>query len=209
MSSAPRRARRRAPGHRAHSPAARTTPRPQWTTSHGIHLLRDRRVVDGLVSSADLSPDDLVVELGAGTGVLTGALASTGARVLAVERLPRFVRTLERRFAGDDNVRIIHGDARDVMLPRRSYAVVANLPYSVSTAALRRLLSPKRTSVGGIDLLVEWGFAVRVTDAVPRDHETAWWQRRFDLELVRRIGPGAFSPAPSVAAAHLRIRRRT
>lgn len=165
-------------------------------------------MVDALIASASPGPGDLVVEFGAGTGVVTEALAATGARVLAVERLPRFVRQLERRFADVDAVRVVDGDARDVMLPHRPFVVVANLPYAVSTAVLRRLLTPRRTSVHRIDLLVEWGFARRVTDPVPRDRETAWWQHRFDLEVVRRIGPGAFDPAPSVASAHLRIRRR-
>lgn len=208
MSSAPRRARRRAPGNRPSSARHATPTRGGPSTPHGIHLIRDRRVVDGMVTSAGLDSGDLVVEFGAGTGILTEALATTGARVLAVERLPRFVRALERRFADVANVRVVHGDARDVMLPRRRYVVVANLPYSVSTAVLRRLLSPRRTPVDRIDLLVEWGFARRVTDPIPRDRETASWQCRFDLEIVRRVSPTAFNPAPSVASAHLRIRRR-
>lgn len=202
MPSAPRRAHRRVP-RRSHQ----VTGQARSATPHGIHIIRDRRVVERLVRSADPGPDDLVVEFGAGTGVLTHALAATGARVLAIERMPRFVRALERRFDDVGTVRVVAGDVREVMLPRRPYLVVANLPYAVSTAVLRRLLSPKRTPVERIDLIVEWGFARRITDPLPRDRETAWWQHRFDVEIVHRIRPDAFDPPPSVASAHLRIRR--
>lgn len=132
----------------------------------------------------------------------------TGARVIAVERDPRFVSRLERRFADVPAVRVVEADARTVMLPRRPYAVVANIPYAISTALLRRLLDPEETGVRGADLIVEWGFAKRMTAASPRDLETAWWQVRFELRIAGRIPARCFSPAPSVDSAHLMIRRR-
>ncbi|GAA4204394.1 ribosomal RNA small subunit methyltransferase A [Actinocatenispora rupis] len=172
----------------------------------GVHFLRDRSVIAGLVRSAGVGPGDLVVEFGAGPGGITAALAGTGARVLAVERDEAFVRRLRRRFA-DGPVRVVQEDLRRVPLPRRPYAVVANLPFAVGTAALRRLLDGDAPLLGA-DLLVEWGFARRLTAAVPRDAGTAWWAARYELRIVRRVAPAAFSPAPRVAAAHLRIRPR-
>lgn len=174
----------------------------------GIHLLRDPAVSARMVRSSGAGPGDLVMELGAGLGALTAPLAATGARVIAVERDPRFVAKLERRFAGIGEVRVVEADARSVMLPRRPYAVVANIPYAISTALLRRLLDPEATSVEAADLLVEWGFAKRMTDARPRDLEVAWWQARFELSIAARVRPGSFRPAPSVDSAHLVIRRR-
>ncbi|WP_116948826.1 ribosomal RNA small subunit methyltransferase A [Jiangella endophytica] len=175
----------------------------------GIHLLRDPSVSARMVRSSGAGPGDLVMELGAGLGALTATLAATGARVIAVERDPRFVAKLERRFAGDDGVRVVEADARTVMLPHRPYAVVANIPYAISTALLRRLLDPDTTSIRSADLLVEWGFAKRMTDDRPRDLEVAWWQARFELSVAGRVRPGSFRPAPSVDSAHLVVRRRT
>lgn len=148
------------------------------------------------------------MEFGAGTGFLTAAIAASGARVVAIERHPAFVSRLERRFGDDQAVRVVAADARSVVLPRRPFRVVANIPYAISTALLRRLLSPDRTPVTAADLVVEWGFAKRMTAECPRDLETAWWQTRFELSIARRISSRSFDPAPSVDSAHLVIRRR-
>lgn len=171
----------------------------------GVHFLRDSSVIAGLVRSAGVGTGDLVVEFGAGPGILTAALAGTGARVLAVERDTAFVRRLQRRFA-DRSVRVVEADLRTVPLPRRRYAVVANLPFAVTTAALRRLLDPGPPVLAGADLIVEWGLARRITAAVPRDAATAWWAARYAMRIVRRVPAAAFSPAPRVDAAHLAIR---
>lgn len=174
----------------------------------GIHLLRDLSVAHRLVRSAGVAAGDLVLELGSGTGALTGPLADSGARVIAVERDPRFVARLERRFADTDNVKVVAADARTVPLPRRAYVAVANIPYALSTALLRRLLGPDDTSLARADLVVEWGFAKRVTAPVPRDLELAWWQVRFELGIAGRVPASSFRPEPSVDSAHLTIRRR-
>lgn len=187
------------------SRAARNSP----PNHAGIHLLRDPSVSARMVRSSAAGPGDLIMELGAGLGALTAPLAATGARVIAVERDPRFVAKLQRRFAGEAGVRVVEGDARTVMLPHRPYAVVANIPYAISTALLRRLLDPEATAIASADLLVEWGFAKRMTATHPRDLEVAWWQARVELRIAGRVPPGSFKPAPSVDSAHLVIRRRT
>jgi SAM-dependent methyltransferase len=107
---------------------------------HGFHVLQDPAVVRALVRSAGVGPDDLVLDLGAGPGALTLALARTGARVIAVERDPRLARRLERRTAGDAAVRVVEGDLRAVPLPHRPFRVVANIPFATGTDLLRRLL---------------------------------------------------------------------
>lgn len=174
----------------------------------GVHFLARRSIIAGMVRSAGVGPGDLTVELGAGPGILTVPLAATGSRVLAVERDADFVARLTRRFADRPTVRIVHADLRSVLLPRRPFAVVANLPFSVTTAALRRLLGPVDTPLTGADLLIEWNQARRLTAARPRTMEAAWWAARFQLRITRRVPANSFSPAPRVDAAQLTIRPR-
>ena len=184
-----------------------STSRAAANNHHGIHLLRSSGTVRALVESADLVPDALVLDLGAGPGTLTAPLASTGARVIAIEQDPTFLLRLRKRFDDLPNVRVVAGDLAVVPLPRRSFQVVASVPYALSTTLLRRLL-PGRTGLSAADLVVEWGFARRISEPVGRDLETAWWAARFDLRLVRRIPAASFRPRPAVDSAHLRIRAR-
>jgi 23S rRNA (adenine-N6)-dimethyltransferase len=172
-------------------------------------VLRDPAVVRALIRSAALGPDDLVLDLGAGSGVLTLALARTGARVIAVESDPRLARRLARRTAADAAVRVVEGDLRSVPLPHRPFHVVANIPFATGTDLLRRLLDEHDggTALARADLLVEWGFARRLV-ATPVERTTARWQRRFRFDLARRVPARSFSPAPRVDAAHLVIRPR-
>jgi len=165
-------------------------------------------VIEAVVRSADVGADALVLDLGAGPGTLTAPLARTGGRVVAIERDPAFVRRLRRRFAADDNVRVVEGDLRVVPFPRRPFQVVASIPFSLSTLLLSRLLDPVETPLHAADLVVEWGFARRVSSPRPRHPRVAWWGARFDIRIARRVPADAFVPAPSVDAAHLVIRRR-
>ena len=178
-------------------------------TSSGVHLLSDDRVIDRLVDAAGVGDGDLVIDFGAGPGTITAPLARTGSRVLAVERDARFVATLRRRFDDRPSVRVVHDDLRTVRLPRRAFAVVASIPFAVSTPLLRRLLTPAVGGFSRAELVVEWGLAKRLTAGRPRDLESAWWARRFALTVRRRIPARCFSPAPRVDAAHLGVRRRS
>lgn len=174
----------------------------------GVHLLSDHRVITRLVDLAELTAADLVIDFGAGPGTLTVPLSRTGSRVMAVERDARFVRTLRRRFADHPTVRVVHEDLRTVRLPRRPFAVVANIPFAVSTPLLRRLLTPPAGGLSRAELVVEWGLAKRLAAACARDAEAAWWSCCYTLTLRRRVPARCFSPAPRVDAAHLGVRRR-
>ncbi|HEX7134071.1 MAG TPA: rRNA adenine N(6)-methyltransferase family protein [Iamia sp.] len=177
---------------------------------HGFHVLRDPAVVRSMVRSAALGPGDLVLEPGAGPGVLTLELARTGARVIAIERDPRLARRLARRTADLDVVRVVEDDLRTVPLPHRRFHVVANIPFATSSDLLHRLLDEhhRGQTLRGADLLVEWGFARRLVQTPPAGRREARWQRRFRFEVARRVPARAFSPSPRVDAAHLVIRPR-
>jgi len=173
----------------------------------GAHFLRDRGVAAELVRRAGVGPGDLVLDLGAGDGAITVPLAAAGARVIAIERDARLTCRLERRFTAGQ-VTVVHGDARQVPLPRRPYRVVASIPFAITAALLRRLLDDPLSALAGADLLVEWGMARRLAAARPRDLATAWWVARFDLRLQRRVPAACFRPPPLVDAAHLSVRPR-
>jgi 23S rRNA (adenine-N6)-dimethyltransferase len=149
-----------------------------------------------------------VLDLGAGGGIVTGALVAAGARVRAVELDPAALRQLRARFGGDPRVDVAAADATSVPLPDEPFAVVANLPFAVGTALLRRLLGDPRLGLTQLDAIVEWGLAAKRTAVWPSTLLGCTWGAWYELALVRRVPRACFSPPPSVDAAVLRARRR-
>jgi len=174
----------------------------------GRHALRSRAFADELVRDARILPGTLVLDLGAGGGALTRALADAGARVRAVELDPASLRQLETRFGCDPRVEVVEGDATLVSLPTEPFAVVANLPFAVGTAILRRLLGDPRVPLTQLDVIVEWGLAAKRTAVWPSTLLSCTWGAWYELSLLRRVPRSCFAPPPSVDAAVLRAARR-
>jgi 23S rRNA (adenine-N6)-dimethyltransferase len=160
------------------------------------------------VRAADVRRHDLVLDLGAGAGALTAPLSATGARVVAIEREPRLVPRLERRFASFPNVTVIEGDVLVTPLPRRSYRVVANIPFAITTALLGRMLDEPAPALRRADVIVQWEPARRVASSRPAHPRVLWWALSYELVVTRRLGRNCFGPAPRVDAAVLTARRR-
>jgi len=145
-----------------------------------------------------------VLDIGAGTGALTEPLVARGAHVIAIEFDPRRAAELRRRFA-EDHVTVVIADAADLRLPRRPFRVVANPPFAIGVALLRRLVAPGSRLVRA-DVVVPWHVAKRWTSgAAPGDGR---WSSEFTAVLGRPLPRSAFSPPPPNGVAVLVIERR-
>ncbi len=151
------------------------------------------------------------MELGAGTGILTEALAGSGAHVLAVEVDGALAARLAQRFADHPSVTVFGCDALEFPLPASPYRVVANPPFNRTSAILHRLLDHPAGGPTRADLVVQWQVArarAAADDRAPIDLVGAscapWWTFR----RARRLPAALFRPAPSVDAAILNVTRR-
>lgn len=169
----------------------------------GFHRLADGWA-ERLVAAAGVGPGDLVLDIGAGTGALTAPLVAAGATVVAVELHPGRAGDLRRRFPGPA-VTVVQADAADLRLPRRPFVVVANPPFAVTTAVLRRLLAPGSRLVRA-DLVLPATVAARW--AAGRAPGAGRWQGRFELRTGARLPGSAFVPPPPMATAVLVVERR-
>ena len=147
--------------------------------ARGQHFLRSPRLAQRIVADARLPSDALVFDVGAGFGRLTAPLLETGARVIAVEIDPKLARGLARRYP---DARVVCDDALRIPLPHRPFYVVANLPFAITTAMVRRLRASRY--LVRADLIVGRGFALKSRLPVSR-----WLPRT------------AFTPPPSTDCA--------
>lgn len=168
----------------------------------GWHQL-DRGWASRLVDAAGVRPGDLVVDVGAGGGVITAELVRAGASVVAVELHPRRVAQLRVRFEGCP-VTVVRADAEELRLPRRPFKVVANPPFGVTTALLRRLTGPASRMERAALVLPGWAAA---RWAAGRGAGGARAQRTFTYTLGPRVPAAAFRPAPPADPSVLLIAR--
>jgi 23S rRNA (adenine-N6)-dimethyltransferase len=171
-------------------------------TRWGFHRLTES-VANELVRAAGVGPGDLVLDIGAGDGVVTSALVRAGARVIAVELHPARARALRRRFA-QAPVTVVMADAADLRLPRQPFRVVANPPFAITTALLRRLLA-RGSRLVSADVVVPLPVGARW--AAGRAPGAARWGWIFDARIVRRLSPAAFRPPARSGTAVLRLER--
>lgn len=175
----------------------------------GQNFLTDTQSLERIVEIADISPQDTVLEIGAGLGHLTRYLAEAAKRVVAVEFDERLIPPLREVLAKYDNVDIIQGDILSLapkdIIDDKNYLVVANIPYYITSAITRHLLEaenkPRR-----LVLTVQREVAKRMC-AVSGDMNILALSIQIYGEpyITSHIPAAAFHPPPKVDSASVRI----
>jgi 16S rRNA (adenine1518-N6/adenine1519-N6)-dimethyltransferase len=224
------------------APSPSPGPQPRQTLSfvrelleqHGIrpknklgqNFLVDLNLLDLILRAAELTKDDLVVEIGTGTGSLTARLAEQAGAVLSVEVDLAFHRLAQETLGRRANLVLVHADVlrnKNELNPAvlaalgelekrcgcRAVKLVANLPYAVATPVIANFLLLPDRPVERMVVMVQWEIAARLL-ARPgkRDYGAlaVLVQSVAEVSLVRRLPPAAFWPRPQVASAIVAIR---
>ncbi len=181
----------------------------------GQHFLIDKGALETIVEHAHIHPSTVVLEIGPGLGVLTRALLEAGAEVIAIERDRRLVEylNLDGGFGGRTGrapLRVIQGDATELewetLIGYREWSFVSNLPYSITSFALRKALWSLHPPEN-IVVLVQREVAER---AIARDGKKSLLSLMIALSssesrVIKRVPAGAFFPPPKVESAILQI----
>lgn len=175
----------------------------------GQNFLVDRRALERIVEAAGLTPADTVLEVGPGVGQLTRLLSQAAGRVVAVELDAQMVAILRQELADRPNVEIVEGDILrtdpGAVVGGAPYKVVANLPYYITSAALRHLLEARPAPVLLV-VTVQEEVAERITAQPPEMSLLSVSVQFYGRpRRVARIPAGAFYPPPKVDSAVVRI----
>ena len=178
----------------------------------GQNFLVDPGALAEIVGAAELAPDDTVLEVGPGLGVLTWELVQHAGRVIAVELDKRLAERLRDEFRDTANLQVIQADVmkfRPVdVAGDQPYKVVANLPYQITSAIIRYFLEVQ-PAPELLVIMVQWEVAQRIIAQPPDMSVLAHSVQLYaEPELVARVPASSFVPSPKVNSAVLRLRRR-
>ncbi|HVG23010.1 MAG TPA: 16S rRNA (adenine(1518)-N(6)/adenine(1519)-N(6))-dimethyltransferase RsmA [Thermoanaerobaculia bacterium] len=171
-------------------------PKKKW----GQNFLRNRGAVDKIVAAVEPAPDDIILEIGPGEGVLTDKLLALPNRIIALEIDPDLAARLRAKYAGRLELR--NEDAVDAALPETPFRAVGNLPYNVGTPILRRVIADPHCRRAVFMLQKE--VAERVTakpGSEPYGYLTLYVQAFASARSIMTLEPKSFFPPPKVRSA--------
>jgi 16S rRNA (adenine1518-N6/adenine1519-N6)-dimethyltransferase len=191
---------------------------------HGQNFLIDLNLLDFLVRVADVGPQDVVLEIGTGTGSLTVRLAERAAAVVTVEIDPHLAQLASEQFAPEAPIVLLQHDAlrnknnlhpavleavraQLAKVPDGRFKLVANLPYSVATPVISNLLRSDLPP-SSMTVTIQKELADRIV-AEPRSKDygsfSVWVQSQCFAMIARELAPTVFWPRPKVTSAIVQI----
>lgn len=194
-------------------------------TDYGQNFLIDINLVEYIVAQGELSPRDVVLEIGSGTGGMTSFLAREAGHVVSVELDRNVFRFAEQAVRGCENVTLLNIDAlknKNHFAPEVLDAIgaalanvadsrlklVANLPYSIATPVISNLVAsdlPWERIVATIQWELAQKMATQHGGGTNYGALSVWLQSQCDLEILKKLGPTVFWPRPKVDSAILKI----
>ncbi len=188
---------------------SRTHPHRPAKKSLGQNFLVDDNISRKIVAALSVSPEDNIIEIGPGRGALTRLLASTGAKVTAIEKDAYLAGSLKEELCSHRNLEIITADFLDYSFtPGVSrFKVIGNIPYNLTSRIVSRLVD-ERERVDSAVLMVQDEVAERLA-ALPGTKAYGAISIRLqlfsDVERLFAVTPGCFRPRPKVDSRVIRI----
>ena len=183
-------------------------PRKKYSQS----FLLDQNVIKKIVAAAGISPDDIVVEIGAGIGVLTEQLAQKCRNIVAVELDDNLVEVLKDKLAGYNNVEIHSGDVLKLDINsisntyKQKVKVIGNVPYNISSPLIFHLLAFRR-AINDFVLMLQKEVVERLV-AAPDNKSygvpSVLLQMFASVEKIFNVPAACFYPQPKVESAVIR-----
>ena len=175
--------------------------------SFGQNFLVERPILETILETANIQPEDHIVEVGPGLGVLTQELAKKAAKVTTIELDDSLIPLLQSTLPA--NVKLLHQNALDFTPPTTPYKVVANIPYNITSPLLRHFLqatNPPQT----LTLLIQKEVAEKLSATEP-NHSMLSLQTQLYAQpkIAKIVPPEAFFPAPKVHSAIIHLQTIT
>jgi 16S rRNA (adenine1518-N6/adenine1519-N6)-dimethyltransferase len=172
----------------------------------GQNFLHDKSVLQKIIEAGEVSKDDLIIEVGAGKGVLTEELVKHAGSVKALEIDDDLIPMLEDKFRNTKNLEIVHEDVLNFTPPSRPYKVIANIPYYITSPIIRHFLHSTPPTL--MILLIQKEVAQKIVSE--EGSVLSLMIKMFaDPEIVCTVPKEAFRPQPKVESAVIKLKTLT
>lgn len=177
--------------------------------THSQNFLRSPALVKKLLGHSNIKKTDIVYDIGAGSGVITSALAEVCSRVVAIEYEPKTFQTLSKNVSSLNNVTAIHGDFLTMDLPDEQYKIFANIPFHLSSPILRKIIVAPHPPAA-VYLIVQKQFAKKLL--IDTDQFTgllgAMITPQFTVRIRYKLQRSDFWPNPAVDTVFVELLQR-
>lgn len=174
--------------------------------SLGQNFLVNESVLEKVVKAGDVGKGDVVIEVGAGIGVLTKALAGKAKKVIALEKDKNLIPLLEMQLGNFPNVEIINEDVLSYKVKEKDYKIIANIPYYITSPIIRKFLEAEHPP-SLLVLTIQKEVAERIKAKPPKMNLLAVSVQLYsDVEIISNISPAAFYPSPGVTSSIIKIK---
>lgn len=186
----------------------------RFSKSLGQNFLIDDSVLEDIVEGAEVSEEDLVIEIGPGVGTLTRELIKKARRVVAIELDSNLIPILTEELGNEEKFSLIHNDALkvnfdEIMAGEKSVKLVANLPYYVTTPIIAKLLN-EGYKFKSLTIMIQKEVAERM-NSEPNCKEygsiSVLVQYFCTTKIIRKVAPSSFMPRPKVDSIVIRLDR--
>lgn len=186
----------------------------RFSKSLGQNFLIDDSVLNDIVEGAEVSEEDLVIEIGPGVGTLTRELIKKAKRVVAIELDSNLIPILTEELGDEEKFSLIHNDALkvnfdEIMAGEKSVKLVANLPYYVTTPIIAKLLN-EGYKFKSLTIMIQKEVAERM-NSEPNCKEygsiSVLVQYFCTTKIIRKVAPSSFMPRPKVDSIVIRLDR--
>src|SRR5690606_18995467 len=174
----------------------------------GQHFTIDTILINDAIRLANLQKEDVVLDIGAGSGFLTVHLVKYSANVVAVENDNRLVSELRSKFKTNKNVIIVGEDYRKFLVPHKSFKVVSNIPFALTSEILKSLMYSNMEFFKQGCLIMQLESAQKLVRKKYLNPYIVFYHTFFDVVIIYEISPKSFMPPPTVKSALVKISKK-